>query len=124
MLKYVLFDKFVPEAPLASLFLKRCFVNIISNKIASNRMLKNSGGDLAPSLGDGIFWAFFADQAGVFSKKFPFSRPKFLMTYIFSHRPYFSDLPFLFADFPYLFYIKCRKSPFPQMKNTPFLLCS
>src|SRR6218665_630888 len=34
-------------------------------------------------------------------KKFPFSRPKFLMTF-FSHRPGFSDFSCLFKDFPYL----------------------
>src|SRR6218665_3265701 len=49
----------------------------------------------------------------VFSKKFPFSRPKFLMKFLvfFSHRPGFSDFPFLFPDFLYLYYVKCRIRP-------------
>ena len=33
----------------------------------------------------------------------------------------FSNFPFLLPDFPYLYYVKCRKWPFPHKKNT-FLL--
>src|SRR6218665_902514 len=61
-----------------------------------------------------------------FRKEFPFSRPKFSMTF-FSHRPGFSD-------FPYLYCVKCRiYDPFFTRKSTiseknsvmtPFLLCS
>ena len=52
-------------------------------------------------------------------KKFSFSRQKFLMTF-FSHRPDFSDFPFLFPYFPYLCYVKCHIWPFPDTKNTFF----
>src|SRR6218665_1262750 len=53
-----------------------------------------------------------------FSEKFPFSRPKILMTF-FSHRPGFSDFPFLFPDSPYLYCVKCRiHDPFFTRKNT------
>src|SRR6218665_3653520 len=41
----------------------------------------------------------------LFGIKFPFSRLKFLMTF-FSHRPGFSDFPFLLPYFPYLCYVK------------------
>ena len=37
--------------------------------------------------------------------------------FFFSHRPGFSDFPFLFPDFPYLYYVKCRIRPFPHLKN-------
>src|SRR6218665_1593145 len=30
----------------------------------------------------------------------------------FSHRANFSDFPFLFLEFPYLYYVKCPVSPF------------
>src|SRR6218665_3003213 len=53
-----------------------------------------------------------------FGVKFRFSRQKFLMTFFFSHRPHFSDFPFLFPDFPYLCYIKCHILPLPHKKNT------
>src|SRR6218665_4186171 len=33
--------------------------------------------------------------------------PKFLMTFF----------PFLFPDFPFLYYVKCRISPFPHKKH-------
>src|SRR6218665_2976517 len=36
----------------------------------------------------------------------------------FSHRPGFSDFPFLFPDFPYLYCVKCRISPFFTRKTT------
>src|SRR6218665_1131525 len=46
-----------------------------------------------------------------FRKEFPFSRPKFSMTF-FSHRPGFSD-------FPYLYCVKCRiYDPFFTRKST------
>src|SRR6218665_2217615 len=38
----------------------------------------------------------------------------------FSHRPNFSDFPFLFLEFPYLYYVKCSISPFPHKKNHYF----
>src|SRR6218665_218387 len=47
-----------------------------------------------------------------FRKKFPFSRPKFLMTF-FSHRPGFSD-------FPLFTVIKCPIRPFLRKKNHYF----
>src|SRR6218665_3857938 len=42
----------------------------------------------------------------------------------FSHRPAFSDFPFLFPHFPCDYYVKCRISPFPHKKNTFFVLDS
>ena len=48
------------------------------------------GGDLAPSCGDGKIFRGPKFLNDLLRKKFPFSRPKFLMTF-FSHRPYFSD---------------------------------
>src|SRR6218665_979239 len=44
----------------------------------------------------------------LFGQKCPFSRQKFLMICFFSHRPDFSDFPFLLPDFPYAYYVKCR----------------
>ena len=68
-----------------------------------------SGGDLAPSLGDGKIFRGprFLNDVFLGTIKFPFSRPKFLMTF-FSHSPGFSDFPFLFPDFSYL-YCVCRR---------------
>src|SRR6218665_2127376 len=37
-----------------------------------------------------------------------------------SHRPGFSNFPFLFPHFPYVYYVKCRISPFPHKKTTFF----
>src|SRR6218665_3093528 len=71
------------------------------------------GGDLAPSLGDGKKFRgprYLDDD--FFLKKFPFSRPKFLMTF-FSHRPGFSD-------FPLFTVIKCPIRPFLRKKNHYF----
>src|SRR6218665_98555 len=73
-------------------------------------MRDSSGGDLAPSLGDGK----------------NFRGPKFLYDFFFEipiFRAKISDDLFsgFSLDFPYLYYVKCRISPFPHMKNT-FLL--
>src|SRR6218665_4158666 len=81
--------------------------------IAIMNMSGDSGGDLAPSLGDEKTGKIFADHdfsMRFFSEKFAFSRPKFLMIF-FSHRPGFSDFPFVFPDFPYLYYV----NPHPNM---------
>src|SRR6218665_2675471 len=59
-----------------------------------------SGGDLAPSWGAE---KIFADQDFLMIV-FPFSRPKFLMTFFWS-LPRFSDFPFLFPDFLYLYVV-------------------
>src|SRR6218665_2559654 len=48
-----------------------------------------------------------------FPEKFPFSRPKFLRTFFFSHRPSFSDFPFFTV-------IKCPIRPFIRKKNHYF----
>src|SRR6218665_1646677 len=56
-----------------------------------------------------------------FREKFPFSRQKFQT--FFSHRPGFSDFPFLSPDFPYLYLLNVVYDPFLTRK-TPFLLCS
>src|SRR6218665_17807 len=52
-----------------------------------------------------------------FRKKFPFSRPKILMTF-FSHRPGFSDFYSLFSDSPYLYCVNFVYHPFFTTKNT------
>ena len=57
--------------------------------------LSPSGGDLAPSLGGrNNFSRTKISEWRFFLKKFPFSRPKFLITF-FSHWPGFSDFPIL-----------------------------
>jgi len=55
-------------------------------------------------------WLFFL-------KKFPFHAQNFWWPF-FNHRPGFWDFPFLFSDFPYLYYDKCRIRPFLTRKNT------
>src|SRR6218665_605421 len=67
-----------------------------------------------------------------FRNKFPFSRPKFLMTFLFfSHRPCFRIFPIFFLIIHA--YVKCRIWPFFTRKTaisennslaTPFLLFS
>src|SRR6218665_985092 len=56
---------------------------------------------------------FFPGKISIFRAKISDDR-------FFSHLPGFSDFPFLFPDFPYLYYVKCRISPFPHKKNTFF----
>ena len=58
------------------------------------------------------FWMRF------FGKNVHFQGTNFSDDLFFSHRPGFSDVPFLYPDFPYLYYVKCRKWPFPHTKNT------
>src|SRR6218665_2244659 len=56
-----------------------------------------------------------------FGNKFPFSRPKILMTFLFiSPRPGFSDFYSLFSDSPYLCCVNCRINydPFFTRKTT------
>src|SRR6218665_282509 len=70
----------------------------------------------------------------VFRKKFPFSWPKFLMTfYFFSHRPGFSNFLFIFPDFRIFTMLNVVYDPLFTRKTTiseknsfmtPFLLCS
>src|SRR6218665_1275970 len=52
-----------------------------------------------------------------FRKKFPFSRPKFLMTF-FSHRPGFSDFPFLSQIFRIFTMLNVVYDPFLTRKTT------
>src|SRR6218665_2230935 len=74
-----------------------------------------SGGDLAPNLGGTeIFFAAHEILNDIFSGKISIFRVKI------SDRPGFSDFPFHFPDFPYLYYVKCRICPFPHKKNTFF----
>ena len=63
-----------------------------------------------------IFFRPKISEWGFFGKNFwwPF----------FSYRPSFSDFPFLFPDFPCLYYDKYRILPFPHKKNTFLLLYS
>src|SRR6218665_3399998 len=56
-----------------------------------------------------------------FSGKISIFRVQISDDVFFSHRPGFSDFPFLFPDFPYVYYVKCRV-PFPHKKNTFFTL--
>src|SRR6218665_3014326 len=42
------------------------------------------------------------------------------MTLFFSHRPGFSNFPFLFPHFPYVYCFKCRIRPSPHKKNNFF----
>src|SRR6218665_1755047 len=53
-----------------------------------------------------------------FSEKFPFSRPKILMTFLLSSTG-FSDFPFLFPNFPYLYCVKWTISEKDSL-TTPF----
>ena len=71
------------------------------------------------------FWGgtetFFADQdfwITFFRKKFPFHCKNFWWPF-FSHRPGFSDFPFLFPNFPYLTMLNVVYDPFLKGK-TPF----
>jgi len=82
------------------------------------------GGDLAPSLGGRkqISQTKISERR-IFRKTFPFSRPKFLMTF-FSHQPCFSDFPYLFSftDFPYLYCVKCLIIMWPFLREKkPYL---
>ena len=69
----------------------------------------------------------FADQDNIFSLTF-FSGKISIFTanisddLFLSHRPGFSDFPFLSPDFSYLYYVKCRISPFPHKKKPFFTL--
>ena len=80
-------------------------------------LLLISGGDLVPSLGgrkkiSRTKWRFFR-------KKFPFSRPKFLMTF-FSRWPGFRIFPFFSQIFRIFYYVHCRKWSFPHKNNRYF----
>ena len=93
--------------PLILLFHFHFFIRLGSISITfptlGNCIETPSGGDLAPSLGDGNF---FEDQdlwMRYFGKKFHY----------FSHRPGFSD-------FPYLYFVKCRIWPFSSQENPLF----
>src|SRR6218665_3305759 len=68
--------------------------------------------------GDGKF--FHGPTFQNFRKKLQFSRQKFLMTF-FSHRPGFSDFPFLFQDFPLL---KMSYMTLSSQQKHLSLLCS
>jgi len=57
-------------------------------------------------------------QSDVFSEKFCIFTPKNSYDVFFSHRPGFSDFPFLFPDSPYLCCVKCRTWPFLHKKTT------
>src|SRR6218665_471888 len=73
-----------------------------------------------------VWWGaetVFADQDSslmFFSEKVSIFRAKISHDLFFSHQPGFSDFPFLFPDFPYLYYVKCRIWPFPHKKNHYF----
>src|SRR6218665_2553302 len=56
----------------------------------------------------------------IFLKKFPLSRPKFLMTFFLVIDQVFLIFPFLFLDFPYLYRVKCHIWPFLPKKNHYF----
>ena len=74
---------------------------------------RSSGGDLAPSLGDGNFFRgprFLNDV--FFGKNFHFHAQNFWRPF-FSHRPGFSD-------FPYRYCIRCRIWSFLHKKNHYF----
>src|SRR6218665_3521685 len=74
--------------------------------------LRISGGDLAPSLGDGqIFRGPRFQNDVIFGKKNFFLSSTMFLEFFFS---------FLLSDFPYLCCVKCRISPFPHKKNTYF----
>src|SRR6218665_2573309 len=67
-----------------------------------------SGGDLAPSLGGTE--KFLADQdfrMRFYRKKFPFSRRKFLMTFLVIDQV-FLIFPFFSQIFRIFYYVKCR----------------
>src|SRR6218665_2605212 len=90
---------------LSPLYLSLVFCYFLLRAILILRFILLRGGDLAPSLGDGKNFRgprFLDDD--FFMKKFPFTRPKFLMTF-FSHRHGFSD-------FPLFTVIKCPIRPF------------
>src|SRR6218665_1805779 len=53
----------------------------------------------------------------VFPEKISIFTAKISDDLFFCHRPGFLDFPFLFPDFPYLHYVKCRICPFPHKKN-------
>src|SRR6218665_2302458 len=57
----------------------------------------NSGGDLAPSLGDGKLFRGQTFVNEVFSEKISIFTPKISDDHFFSHRPGFSDFPFLYC---------------------------
>ena len=73
--------------------------------------------------GDGHFFRgprFLNDN--FFAKNFHSHGQNFWWPF-FSHWSGFSDFPFLFPDFPYLYYVKCRRlqciyDPFPTRKTT------
>src|SRR6218665_1141540 len=75
--------------------------------LASNAMA--SGGDQAPSLG-GTKNFFTAQDFRItfFRKRFPFSRPKFLMTFFLVIDQVFRIFPFFSQIFRLLYYVKCR----------------
>src|SRR6218665_828880 len=58
-------------------------------------------------------------MSAFWAKNVHFSRPKFLVTFL-SHRPDFSDFPFLFQDFLYLYYVKCIYMTLPRKKDHYF----
>ena len=65
----------------------------------------------------------FADRDEFFFwKHFQFCGKNFWWPF-FSHRPGFSNFPFLFLYFPDLYFVRHRTQPFPHKKNT-FLLFS
>ena len=74
------------------------------------------GGDLAPNLGGGTKNFFRSPISG----KISIFRVKISDDLFFSHRPGSSDFSFLFPDFTYVYYVKCRIWPLPHKKNTIF----
>src|SRR6218665_2311031 len=55
----------------------------------------------------------------IFSGKFPFTRPKIVMTFLVIYQV-FHIFPFFFPDSPYLHSVKCRKWPFLHKKKHYF----
>ena len=85
----------------------------------------SSGGDLAPSFGgtenffaDQDFWmTLFSENNSIFTAKISDDLSS-------SHRPGFSDFPFLLPDFPYLYYVTMSYMSLSSQEKHLFLLFS